>query len=212
MDAAFWHSKWEQRHIAFHEGEVNSMLERHLGRLGLSEGARLFLPLCGKTRDIAWLLDQGHPVVGVELSEMAVKELFEELDVVPQVSEHAGMRVYQADGLDIFGGDLFDLTAEMLGTVDAIYDRAALVALPPPMRARYVPQVVSISGGVPVLLITFEYDQQLLDGPPFSVEEAEVRALYGDSHEVTSLQIEDIEGGFKGKVAAINRAWLMTPA
>jgi len=211
MDAAFWHQKWKDRHIAFHEGEVNSLLERHLGRLALADGARIFLPLCGKTRDIAWLLDQEHPVVGVELSETAVKELFEELDVVPEVSACGDLTRYQADGLDIFVGDLFHLDAAMLGPVDAVYDRAALVALPPEMRARYVPQVVAITGAAPVLLVTFEYDQSQLDGPPFSVEEAEIRALYTASHHVASLEIEPIEGKFKRKVEAVNRAWALTP-
>jgi len=210
MDAAFWHRKWEERQLGFHEGEVNTMLEAHLGQLGLAAGARIFLPLCGKTRDIAWLLDQGHPVVGIELSEVAVKELFEELDVVPQVHDAGALKCYQADGLDIFVGDLFDLTADTLGAVDAIYDRAALVALPAPMRARYAPHLVSLTGGAPQLLVTFEYDQALLEGPPFSVPGDEVNALYADAYTVESLQIEDIEGGFKGRVAAINRAWRLS--
>lgn len=211
MDADFWHRKWEDRHIAFHEGEVNAMLERHLGQLALADGARIFLPLCGKTRDIAWLLDQGHPVVGVELSETAVRELFDELDVVPEVVELGDMRVFRVDGLDVFVGDLFHLDADRLGPVDAVYDRAALVALPPPMRARYVPHLQAITGSVPTLLVTFEYDQTLLEGPPFSVEAPEVEALYGARYAVESLQVETIEGGFKRKVPAINRAWKLSP-
>jgi len=211
MDADFWHRKWQVRELGFHEGEVNAMLATHFGRLGLAAHARVFLPLCGKTKDVAWLLERGCRVVGIELSEVAIGELFDELGVAPEVSERGGLRRYRAHGVDIFGGDVFRLTAELLGPVGAVYDRAALVALPVAMRARYAAHLMRICGAAPQLLVTFEYDQALLEGPPFSVDEPEVRALYEPHFRLDSLAREAIPGGFKGKVAAHDRAWLLTP-
>ncbi|MCB1908023.1 MAG: thiopurine S-methyltransferase [Rhodocyclaceae bacterium] len=209
MDADFWHSKWHAGDTGFHEDQVNALLAAHFGRLGLAGGARVFLPLCGKTRDIAWLLERGIRVVGAELSPLAVGELFEGLGVVPEVAPVGSLQHHRAAGIDVFLGDIFDLDRERLGAVDAVYDRAALVALPPVMRARYAEHLLGISEAAPQLLVTFEYDQSQLEGPPFSVEEAEVRALYEARFALTSLARSEVEGGLKGKVEAHDRAWLL---
>src|SRR5690606_15848969 len=103
---------------------------KHFDRLRLTAGSRLFLPLCGKTRDIAWLLEGGYRVAGVELSEVAIGVLFEELDLEPAIERSGNLLCYSGPGIDIHVGDIFELTAAQLGDVQAIYDRAALVALP----------------------------------------------------------------------------------
>ena len=98
-------------------------------------------------------------MLSAELSEVAIQQLFEELDIEPAVTDLGDMKCYSADRIDIFVGDIFKLTQALLGPVDAVFDRAALVALPAEMRAAYAPHIVEITGNAPQLLITFEYDQ-----------------------------------------------------
>ncbi len=150
------------------------------------------MPLCGKTLDIPWLLSQEFQVVGVELSELAVTQLFEEMGVTPQTRAWRGGTRYSAPGLVIYQGDFFELLSSDLGTIDAIYDRAALVALPMEMRARYAARLVELTFAAPQLLISFEYDQLKMDGPPFSVGTDEIGRLYGDLYEMRELSREDI--------------------
>ncbi|WP_102106650.1 thiopurine S-methyltransferase [Oceaniglobus roseus] len=211
MEHAFWHERWAENRIGFHEGRANRMLTAHLADLGLAPGARIFLPLCGKTRDIPWLMAQGHPVAGAELSETAVRQLFDEMKLVPEITgTHGGMR-FAAPGVDVFVGDIFDLDAETLGPVDAIFDRAALVALPTGMRDRYAAHLMALTGTAPQLLVTFEYDQSAMDGPPFSVTEAMARDHYGADYTIDVLERVDLGGGLRGKVDARETAWKLVP-
>lgn len=213
MEASFWHEKWENKQIAFHESKVNPILVENIAQLELDEGARLFIPLCGKTKDIAWLLSQGFRVVGAELSELAVKELFQEMGVIPKVERHPNFSHYSAEHLDLYVGDIFALSAVVLGTVDAIYDRAALVALPSAMRTRYAQHLRKISQGAKQLLACFEYEQALLPGPPFAVSEDEVRVHYAAHYTLRVLQAKAIAGGLKGKVEAVEKVYLLrTPS
>ena len=138
MDPAFWHQRWETNQLGFHRPDVHPMLARYLDHLNVQDGARLFLPLCGKTVDIPWLLSRGYRVAGAELSQIAVRDLFDTMGVIPEVTPQGPLEHYHAPGVDIFVGDIFDLDDAVLGRVDAVYDRAALVALPDDMRARYV--------------------------------------------------------------------------
>lgn len=209
MEANFWHQKWERGDIAFHESEANPLLVEHFEELNLAQGSRIFLPLCGKTRDIAWLLARGYKVAGAELSELAVKELFAELGLQPEISKAGELVHYRAHDIDVFVGDMFAVAAETLGPVDAIYDRAALVALPPSMRGHYAAHLMEISGAAPQLLICIEYEQGLMDGPPFSVDTTEVGRHYGAAYRLQSVASKDIAGGLRGKVAATERAWLL---
>lgn len=209
MDANFWHQKWEQNEIGFHRPTVNPLLISHFGALNLVKGSRIFLPLCGKTLDIGWLLANSYRVVGVELSEMAVRQLFIGLGVEPQVTKNSGMQCYHAENIDIFVGDLFHLTATMLGPVDAIYDRAALVALPEAIRSRYTTHLMALTHKTPQLLICFEYDQTLLEGPPFSIGSAEIDRHYAASYELRLLESTEVSGGLKGECAARENVWLL---
>ena len=197
----FWHSLWADKEINFHEGEPNSLLVSHFPRLGLEKGDRVFLPLCGKTRDIAWLLDRGCRVAGAELNVTAVEELFEELGVKPRVEELDELHHYSAPDLDIYLGDIFHLSKRLLGPVHGVYDRAALVALPPETRVRYTAHLREITVACPQLLITFEYDQSQMEGPPFSIPLEEIESHYDDVFEIETLEVVDVQG-FKGVVDA----------
>ncbi|MFG1421525.1 thiopurine S-methyltransferase [Roseixanthobacter liquoris] len=209
MDLDFWRSKWENNQIAFHEGTPNALLVKHLAQLDLNPGARIFVPLCGKTKDIFWLLSQGFEVVGAEVSPLAVEHLFADLDLSPEMSDLGPLRKCSAPGIDIFIGDIFEVTRERLGPVDAVYDRAALVALPEPLRARYAAHLVEISAAAPQLLICFDYDQSLIAGPPFAVSPAHARMLYGATHDLRALDSVEVPGGLKGACEAWERVLLL---
>lgn len=210
MDADFWHRKWADNDIGFHQGEVNPLLLRHFPALALDKDRRIFLPLCGKTLDIHWLLSQGYRVAGAELSRAAVEQLFAELGVAPMVSACNPLERFSAPGLDIFVGDFFELSADLLGPVDAIYDRAALVALPAAMRGRYAAHLTEITGRARQLLICFEYDPGLMEGPPFALTGEELALHYGERYEVTLLDRVEIPGGFKGRIPARESVWLLS--
>lgn len=209
MDRDFWHRKWATNQIGFHENAANAHLLAHIGRLGLAPGGRVFVPLCGKSLDLHWLLAAGYRVAGVELSQLAVDQLFAGLGIVPEVSVAADLLHYRARGIDIFVGDVFALQAGMLGAVDAVWDRAALVALPEATRARYASHMSVLAAGAPQLLVCYQYDQALMDGPPFSVGDDEVRQRYGHAYTVTLLDKAAVAGGFKGRLPALEAVWLL---
>jgi len=178
MDSEFWHQRWQNNQIGFHNAEANPLLLTYFHELAMARDSRVFVPLCGKTRDIGWLLSQGYRVAGAELSELAIEQLFAELVVQPEITDAGEVKRYSAPDLDVYVGDIFKLTANTLGTVDAVFDRAALVALPEDMRDRYARHLTEITSNVPQLLLTFEYDQTQMPGPPFSVCDQEVRRHY----------------------------------
>lgn len=209
METTFWQDKWERKDIPFHEKEANPLLVKHFGKLALPKGSRVFLPLCGKTLDIHWLLAQGYRVAGAELSELAIKELFEELHLTPAIKQLGKLQHYSAPNIDIYVGDIFELDAETLGTVDAVYDRAALVALPHDMRNRYTAHLRQITGTAPQLLICYIYDQNTMPGPPFSITNHEVREHYGTSYLLMHLESAAVPGGLKGKTPATENVWLL---
>ena len=210
MDKDFWHDRWQTNRIGFHEGRPNALLVEYFPALGVPPRGRVFVPLCGKTRDIGWLMAQGCRVAGAELSELAIRQLFEELGVEPEVADLGELKRYSAPGIDIFVGDIFALPPTLLGPVDAVFDRAAFVALPPDMRARYAPHIATLTGTAPQLLICFEYDQSKFDGPPFSISEAEVERCYGERYELVRLAELDAAGGMRG-TAATETVWLLKP-
>jgi len=212
MKAEFWHNKWASGDIGFHLNETNPRLITHFNKLKLNRGSRLFLPLCGKTNDIAWLVDSGYHVIGVELSEIAIKALFNELGIMPDITKKGDFYHFSAKNIDIYVGDFFKLSRDVIGTVDAVFDRAALVALPKPLRVDYYRHLAKISQLAPQLLITFEYDQLLMSGPPFSVTTQELNTHYQSSYTINAIETVTIEGGFKGKVPATESVWLLEKA
>lgn len=188
MTPDFWHARWQRGETGWHQQEVNAYLETHWPELGLAAGARVFVPLCGKSLDLVWLADQGHAVVGVELSETAAAAFFEEQGVMPCVSDLPDFRRYRGEGIEILCGDLFDLRPEHLADVAAVFDRAALIALPPTMRARYAAHLHGILPAMAdTLLITLDYDQERMAGPPFAVTRDEVERLYGAHRRIEEL-------------------------
>jgi len=188
MDPQHWLDRWDNGQIGFHQGHVNTHLETFWSGSGIAPGCRVFVPLCGKSLDMLWLRAQGHEVLGIEISPKAVSDFFEEHGLEPSVSRDATFERWQSDGLTLLVGDFFDLRAADLQGVGAVYDRASLIALPPSMRSTYARHMAHIKpAGATTLLISVEYPQAEMNGPPFSVEETEVRALYEPAYRVECL-------------------------
>ncbi len=207
MEHEFWHNKWKANEIGFHKDETNAFLKDNLQSLALSPETTILVPLCGKTLDIAYLLSLGHKVVAAELNESAVIQLFENMKVTPDVSDVGNLKQYQAQNLSVFVGDVFELTEGLMGSVDAIYDRAALVALPDAMRRRYAKHLMAITQKAPQLLVTIEYDPSHYDGPPFAISQDMVRELYAESYTCEMLQHQPMPDGLKGKCEAWEAVW-----
>lgn len=211
MERDFWRLKWRANELGWHQASPNPMLVAHLDALGLPPGSRVLVPLCGKTLDIGWLMGRGLRVVGVELVESAVRELFAGLGIEPRIEDAGRLRRFSGDGIDVFVGDLFELDAAIAGAIDGVWDRAALVAMPFEMRLRYARQIKALAGSAPQLLVTFVYDEAAMAGPPFSVTPEEVTRLYGDHFAVALLEDADVEGGLKGVCPAREQVWRLTP-
>jgi len=209
METDFWLQRWQDKQIGFHESNTNPSLLKHFNALSLEKGSRVLIPLCGKTLDIAWLLSQDYKVAGAELSELAITELFEELNITPHKEVKGTLTQYTAEDIDIFVGDIFDLSRDLLGPIDAIYDRAALVALPEEMRIRYSKHLIQLSDTAPQLLISYEYDQSLMEGPPFSITAEEVLQRYSDSYQIQKLDSIELPEDLKGKCDATESVWLL---
>jgi thiopurine S-methyltransferase len=210
-DARFWHERWEKNEIPFHEGKPNPIIVKHFGCLALKKGARVFVPLCGKSLDIGWLLAKGYSVAGAELSEIAVAQLFDGLKLLPKISKAGALKKYSAKGINVFVGDVFKVTRAKLRRVDAVYDRAALVALPEEMRRRYAAHLVRITNGAPQLLVTYDYDQSVMPGPPFSISNVELVERYGKKYRLILSASSKVPGGLKGKCEAIENVWMLRP-
>ena len=204
MEENFWHQKWEKNEIAFHEEQPNPILVKYISQLSLKKDSRIFVPLCGKTLDIAWLLSHDYQVAGAELSPRAIGQLFNDLGVTPTITSLGKLNCYSAININIYVGNIFDLTRSMLGVVDAIYDRAAMVALPENMRPRYSKHLINITNQAQQLLITYTYNQADMEGPPFSVSNGEVKQHYSQYYGITLLESNAILGGLKGYPAYEN--------
>lgn len=193
MDAGFWHSRWQENRIGFHQDRPTPLMLKHWPSLQLAPGSRVFVPLCGKSLDLAWFASQGHEVLGVELSARAVEQFFAEHALAPDVKDTRYGRHYRAGGIEIVCGDAFALDEDALRGCDAVFDRAALIALPDAMRERYVHELYArLPAHCRGLLITLEYPQHEKAGPPFSVDEAEVRERFGRDWRVDLLERRDI--------------------
>lgn len=180
MQAEFWRKRWTNNQIGFHQPQVNDYLQQHWPALGVKQGDTVLVPLCGKSLDMLWLAGQGVRVLGVELSERAVVDFFREQGLTPQVQQEQRFKVFRGADIQIYCGDFFALTPQDVAGCTALYDRAALIALPPEMRRGYARQLQAL---LPVgshgLLITLDYPQAQLDGPPFAVADDEVSMLFG---------------------------------
>ena len=193
MQPDFWHARWRLGQIAFHQSAVDPHLLEHWPELGLASASRVFVPLCGKSLDLLWLLERGHGVTGVELSAVALESFCMEQGIPARRGALGVFELYEAANLELYCGDFFALTPELIGACAAVYDRAALIAWAPEQRGAYVEHMAALtSPGTQTLLITLEYAQAQMSGPPFSVGADEVERWYGRHHSIQRLSRQDV--------------------
>lgn len=211
MEEKFWQDRWENGQIGFHENEPNAFLIRHFDALGLAPRSHVFVPLCGKANDIDWLLERGYRVTGIEFNQSAIEEIFQRLSLTPEVAHASGLTRYSSGQLTIWCGDFFLLQEQDLGSVDAVYDRAALVALPDSIRSQYAERLPDLAKGATQLLVSYDYDQKQMAGPPFSVPEQSVRRLYSNRYEIELLASLAITGPLAKRCSGEEQVWLLSP-
>jgi len=180
-DQSFWHNKWETNEIGFHLNDVHPLLKKFYSDIFLVEEV-VFVPLCGKTIDMTFLQMKGQKVFGVELSDIAAQSFFQEqypdCTLTNRLVEQSHFKEFSAQNIQILVGDYFSLTSELLDGAKQIYDRASLIALPSEMRKPYVKKLNTLFPKASMLLITLDYDQKIMNGPPFSVDHEEVIELF----------------------------------
>lgn len=193
MDADFWLERWQNGQTGFHQTRVMPLLQKYWPSLGLPKDTRVLVPLAGKSLDVGWLAGQGHAVLAVELSSLAIQQFFDEHQLTPTTHSTPRGTLYKAGLIEYLCGDIFDLDAETLATCLGCYDRAALIALPPELRARYVEHVYGqLPAHARALLLTLDYPQSQMDGPPFAVPDTEVQTRYGLRWQIKALDTRDI--------------------
>lgn len=204
MNFEFWHQRWADNQIGFHQSAPTPLLLKHWPTLGVDAGATVFVPLCGKSLDMVWLASRGYRVLGVELSRVAVEQFFAEHGLTPDTHESRYGTHYRAGGIEIILGDAFGLDTEVLANCTAIFDRAAMIALPPPMRLRYAGEVYArMPAGCRGLLVTLEYPQAERDGPPFAIAEAEICERYAPAWDIDLLERRPIQPDHPGYVGGV---------
>ncbi|MDH4263108.1 MAG: thiopurine S-methyltransferase [Spirochaetia bacterium] len=196
MNAEFWIERWNQHQIGFHQKEINSYLTSMWSQTNLPIDSGILVPLCGKSLDMLWLADQKYRVVGIELSEVAASEFCAENSFLTTPQSIEGGYLWKFNSaISFICKDFFKVTAADTGKINGVYDRAALVALPPEMRKTYASHVTSLlEKGGKIFLVTFEYSQDKMKGPPFSVTKDEVSQLYGHDFiidEITKVELKD---------------------
>jgi thiopurine S-methyltransferase len=193
LQPEFWHDRWRKGQIGFHQSAVDRRLLQYWPDLGLAAGSRVFVPLCGKSLDLLWLRERGHSVAGIDLSAVALESFCMENGIPARRRMQGNLEVYESANLHLYCGDIFALTPKILGSIAAVYDRAALIAWTPEQRAAYVALITELtSPGTQTLLITLEYAQAQMTGPPFSVSADDVERLYGQNHSIRELGRHDI--------------------
>jgi thiopurine S-methyltransferase len=192
-DNKLWLQLWRDQQTDFHQNAVNQLLARFWPSLNLAPGSRIFVPLCGKSQDMLWLAEQGHTVVGVELSPIAVKAFFLENRLKPLRRRAGKFTLWKHGGINILCGDYFSLTASDLGAIDAVYDRAALTALPEDIRRHYVAhlQLITPKSSEVFLLTTEDAEEHETLKQALGVGE-EIRALYSASFEIDLAHVDSV--------------------
>ena len=208
MEANFWHDMWKQEFQGFHQAEINDFLLAHWQKLELTGAEKVLVPLCGKSLDMVWLAQQGHEVLGIELSQKALDEFVNENKVPAKLIKKGHFSGYELERMRLLCGDFFKITAEDCLEVKAVYDRAAIVALPPEMRQSYAVHLKAIQPkGTQFLMVIMDYDQTLMSGPPFAVSETEVRDLFSGFESIDVVETVNLER--KG-VSITEKAIIMT--
>lgn len=217
MTPDFWQQRWQEKRIGFNQAEVNHLLIRYFDKLDLPAGSRVLVPLCGKSIDMVWLAVQGYDVVGIELVESAIQDFFTEQSIsytVIKDTKNPNNKCYQGQlagqTVELWVADIFELSADHIGYVDAVYDRAALIAMPADMRPKYSRQVRVLSQNAAQLLLTLNYDQNEWPGPPFSISQEQIQQYYDKYYTITEIDGESSTLNAAPKMTVTEHVWLLS--
>ena len=193
MQLSDWDQRWTEGRIGFHQQDVSDFLTKYADRVwGEASTSRVLVPLCGKSLDMVFLAERSDAVVGVEFVTQAVEEFFDEQDLTPTVDVEDG-RKYTANSYTLFAADFFEVSTQDIGPVDAVFDRASLVALDNETRVRYADYLGTLQQpGATTMLITFDYNQSEMNGPPFAVSDAEVAQLFTEEFAIEHLETRNV--------------------
>ncbi|WP_394130273.1 thiopurine S-methyltransferase [Shewanella maritima] len=193
MEPSFWHQKWESKQIGFHQDQVNPFLVKYWASVKADPRQSVFVPLCGKSLDMCYLAEQGHRVIGCELNLTAVKDFFVENQLSYQTHQHGEHTVLEDDTISLYQGDIFTLPPEATQHIGSFYDRAALIAWPDDLRQQYAAKLAQlIPAGTSGLLVTLDYPQAELNGPPFAVSPQWIEQYLATHFDVELLTCEDV--------------------
>ena len=193
MDPQFWISRWAENRVGFHQTEANPCLTNYWKDIKAGSNSRVFVPLCGKSEDMWWLHQQGHSVLGLEVSPIAVASFYEDHQMQATQRENGEFAEWSCGDIEILCGDFFALSSDDLDNVEAVYDRASLISMPPENRKKYASKLTSLLSRVAqILLVTVAYPQDQMKGPPFAVEEEEIQSLYGASFDIQHCETLDV--------------------
>lgn len=216
MNPEFWQTRWQEKRIGFHQSEVNPLLTKYFSALNLSVGGRVLVPLCGKSVDMIWLARKGYEVVGIELVESAVQAFFIEQDIAYTVTAHTkypNIKCYQGQvaeqAIELWAADIFALKATDIGDINAVYDRAALIAMPADMRPKYSEQIRKLSHNASQLLITLNYDQSKKNSPPFSISHEQLCQYYDADYKIIKLEGQSSTLNAAADIAVMEEIWLL---
>jgi len=192
MELSYWESRWNKEKTGFHMPEGYPGLRAYWPALELPSHPRVLVPLCGKTVDMIFLEGQGADVVGVEISEKAILSFLNEHNRRFETREYAEFKIYTTGTIEFWQGDFLKYPQQKTG-FDLIYDKAALVALPPHKRRAYSDKLLTFAGPqTSILLHHFIYPQDEMPGPPFSVARQEINEYFSDLFKITLLKENQI--------------------
>ena len=221
MNSKFWQQRWQEGRIGFHKSDVNPELIKYFSNIALPAGSQVLVPLCGKSVDMVWLACAGYDVVGIELVESAVQAFFAEQNITPTITEltsaadRSNLKRYQGQlagqTITLWAADVFALSITDISDIDAVYDRAALIALPANMRANYSTHIVKLSNNAPQLLITLNYDQSKKDGPPFSINHEQLHQYYSADYKIVELESKSSTLNAASEIFVTEHVWLFKP-
>ncbi|XP_007487958.1 thiopurine S-methyltransferase isoform X2 [Monodelphis domestica] len=168
-----WLQKWEVHEIGFHKEDGHKLLRKYMNTfLNGRNGLRVFFPLCGKAVEMKWFADLGHSVVGVEISELAIREFFTEQNLSYSEESIAGIsggKVFKSSSgnITLYCCNIFDLPS-------------------------YVKLMLSLLEKVfHYLLAIISYDTTKHSGPPFYVSDSEIKSLFGSTCNIQFLEKVD---------------------
>ena len=220
MNSEFWQQRWQEGRTGFHKSDVNPKLIKYFSNIALPAGSQVLVPLCGKSVDMVWLACAGYDVVGIELVESAVEAFFAEQNITPTITEltstadKSTLKRYQGQlagqTITLWAADIFALSTIDIADINAVYDRAALIALPANMRADYSTHIVKLSNNAPQLLITLNYDQSKKDGPPFSITQQQLHQYYSADYKIVELASKSSTLNAASEILVTEHVWLLS--